>query len=372
MPLWLNYGYQNIGDSRLLQNYIYLLNKDEDVSIKDDEEHICRHIDDGKLLNMLESPETLPRFEDPVLQDILLAAYPYEVLMKFKWQDVQNNVQTNQQLIWYFNQFFKIDYMAELDTYCNECNRDALQQTFLTHEKWRYKDVQKATWLFFDFVYALFDEQGYDDEIAGLQQFVKNNLIVTYTPGISGNTDPSGDTVVVEVGNNTYTTLFHELVHATNRYFRFDYFEWNEHIVCYDKMTQTNEGLSNFVAYHLMDGMIAQDLSSVDQLDAEPIFFSMYIDIYATLREFGSNDRHHNYDLVHQQLKKFEWDLLTDDKARFYYERFYKFFHYDQHEYFYPKEMMYYLGYHKTVDMFAASDHKRQLLASCLLGKICL
>ena len=121
-----------------------------------------------------------------------------------------------------------------------------------------------------------------------------------------------------------------------------------------------------------MDEIVAGEIDAVADMNTEPTFFSMYIDIYATLREHGSTDRKHNFDLVHQELKSFEWDLLTDDKAKFYYERFYKFFHYDQHTYMYPKELMYYLGYQEMRTMFANSQHKQELLASCLLGKVCL
>lgn len=369
MPLWLNYWYIDLNNTRLLKNYIYLLNEKEGFSL-DDESFICSHIDDGTLLHMLQWVEFLPEFEQIEIQNIMLEAYPYEILMKFKWQDVANDMQRNKKLIWYFNTFFKIDYHQELDIYCNECNRDALQQTNFAHELWRYDDITTASAAFFDFVYWLFDDQWYEDEIAGLRAFVKEDLILQYTPWISGNTDPDGDKVLVEVGNNTLTTLFHELVHATNRFFRFDYYD--ESIVCYDSMTQTNEWLSNFVAYHLMDSILAGDINMVDHMTLEPIFFSMYIDIYATMREHGTNNRKKNYDIIYQELKKFEWDLLTDEKARFYYERFYKFFHYDQHEYFYPKEMMYYLGYNGILELFRSSKNKKQLLTNCLLGKICL
>jgi len=55
-----------------------------------------------------------------------------------------------------------------------------------------------------------------------------------------------------------------------------------------------------------MDAIIAGELDMVDAMTSDPIFFSMYIDIYATVRKFGSNDRYHNYDIIYQQLKKFE------------------------------------------------------------------
>ena len=71
-------------------------------------------------------------------------------------------------------------------------------------------------------------------------------------------------------------------------------------------------------------------------------------------------------------LKGFEGDLLSNEKADFYFQRFYKFFHYNQHTYFYPKEMMYYLGYRKILQLFTEARDKKQRLALALLGKVCV
>ncbi len=371
MPIWLNYSqYYYMDGVSLLPNYLFLLDNDEYISLKD-KEHILKHVQDGKLLSMLKDEANDIAFEDANLRKILLEAYPYEVQMKFANQHILNNEQTNNNLIWYFDEFFNIDYTKELDRYCKECNVKSLKQTFMAHERWRYEDIAKATDVFFDFVCTLLTEQWYDKECEGLKSYVASHLHVKYLEWISWNAEPQWDDILVEVWNNTYTTLFHEMVHVTNRYFRY-IFVGENHDVCDDNLTKSNEWLANFVAYHLMDAIIARDIDAVDELHTEPVFFSMYIDIYATMREKWTHDRRQNFDLIYQELKKFEWDLLTDQKAKFYYERFYKFFHYDQHEYFYPKEMMYYLGYNEILALFKNSSNKKQLLTSCLMGKVCL
>ena len=66
-------------------------------------------------------------------------------------------------------------------------------------------------------------------------------------------------------------------------------------------------------------------------------------------------------------MKKFEGALLTPEKTNFYIQRFYKFFHYDQHEYLYPKELLYHIGYHEIRSLFKATKNKKQLLAQCFL-----
>ena len=370
MPIWLNYSYRTFDDwSRLLPSYVYLLDNIETITIYD-QEHIKSHVIDGKMLWMLEDSAHDKSFDDPLIRKILMESYPYQMQMKFVGQAVSDDLERNKRLIGHFNQFFKIDYEKVMEDYCQSCNREIAAKSFLTHETQRYEDIIKASSLFTDFVLTLLDHSWYADEADAFQRFLHTNLEIKYTPGISGNTSYEWNKVLVEVGNDTYTTLFHELTHAINRFFRMQYYA--DDIVCYENLTKTNEWLANFVAYHLLDAFKARDIDAIDTIDLEPIFFSMYIDIYATTREHWSTDRKHNFDLIYQELKKFEGDLLTDDKANFYYERFYKFFHYDQHKYFYPKELMYYIGYHEILKLFRNSENKGNTLIQCLLGKICL
>gem|GEM_PF-3310104 len=153
--------------------------------------------------------------------------------------DIADDTKRNERLISHFNDFFHTDYHKVIDTYCQECNRELAAKTFLAHEKERYDDVVKASTLCTDFLLRLLDQNGYAKEADGFQRFIHTSLKIKYTPGISGNTSYDGDTVIIEVGNNTYTTLFHELTHAINRFFRMQYFD--ESIVCYENLTKSNE-----------------------------------------------------------------------------------------------------------------------------------
>ncbi len=370
MAIWLNYSYHNFDNwAKLLPQYVFLLDHDDTIT-KFDHDHILEHVNDGKLEMMLAATSSDVYFEDSLLRKINLEAFPYQMQLKFAQMDIQNDVSRNKRIIELFNTFFDIDYENVLDTYCKECNREVAKKTYLAHDKWRYNDIFKAAGLFTWFVLTLLQEKWYTKEATAFQRFLHTDLSLTHIPWISGNTKYDGNKVIVEVWNNTYTTLFHELTHAINRFFRVQYYK--DDVICYDNLTKTNEWLANFVAYHLLDAFVSEDVDAINEISLSPVFFSMYIDIYATTREFWSHDRKHNFDLIYQELQKFEGDLLTDQKASFYYERFYKFFHYDQHMYFYPKEVMYYLWYHGILDLFNSSQDKWDLLIQCLLSKVCL
>jgi hypothetical protein len=101
--------------------------------------------------------------------------------------------------------------------------------------------------------------------------------------------------------------------------------------------------LSNFVAYHCLEAIVEKDIAKIEHLPTKTLFFSAYIDVYAELSKNGSNSRKHNFSLIQDVMYRFEGDLLTLEKLDFYIQRFYKFFHYDQHTYFYPKELMYHM-----------------------------
>gem|GEM_PF-4431381 len=141
-----------------MPNYLYLLDNIEQITIFD-QEHIARHIQDEKLLDMLKHPIYDSAFDDPVIKQILLDAYPYEVLMKFGGQEIPNDDSRNENIITSFNTFFRLDYHKEIAKYCEECNSQAQQKTFAQHERGRYDDIAKATDAFFDFVYALLSDQ---------------------------------------------------------------------------------------------------------------------------------------------------------------------------------------------------------------------
>lgn len=382
--IWLNYSsVEYPSENRLMLNYIYLLQRHHIVD-PNDEQALKDLITQGKLLKLLEDDTQHMHFADPIIREILLEAYPYEVELKFLWStDIQDDVERNERIITLFNKLFAIDYHEIMSTYTHADQLHAQETTKLAHDEWLYDDITTAKDQYVHFVKTLLTDQWYTKEVKFFWEFC-DHLVMKVTPGISGVTSRQWDDIVIEVGNNTYTTLFHELTHAVNSFFRFDFYE--SKYTC-DHSTKTNEWLSNFIAYHCYPQIVSGEIEAVEEMNLEQLFFSMYIDIYKSVGEKASRRvdekkalwenwvwyiSKESKKVVFEQLKKFEWELLSDEKAEFYYQRFYKFFHYDQATYFYPKEMMYYLGYRGVLDLFRSSQHKKQLLAECLLGKVCL
>ncbi len=370
MAVWLNYGYLTYWDKQVLKNYVYLLGM-KNLATKKKMEKMHQHIQTGHLMNLLDDEAMWYHFEDYRFQDLLHLAYPYEIQVKFLNQGISNDPERNDKILAIFDDFFEIDYRKVLEEYKKSPQSQETKDTFVHSHEYHFDDIKDATKLFLDFVYDLFVDQWHEVEAIALREYMEEKLRVEYTAGISWSTVPDGDEIYIQLWNSTLTTLIHELVHAINRYFRYTYVGKN-HSVCDDNLTKSNEGLANYVAHHFLKNIMSNDIDGVESANPDPLFFSMYIDIYADLQRYWSIDPKHNFDLVYQKMLEFEWDLLSDKKAKFYYERFYKFFHYEQHTHFYPKEMMYYLGYQWVRELFNASNNKKRLLVECLLWHVCL
>jgi len=376
MSIWLNYTHEQVAWGMILPSYVYLVDKLYPLAwaklFSGDEFEtnlFLSYVDQQALLHMLENKDNDRYFDTQGIRDILLHAYPYEIQMKCLWETIHNNTQRNQKLIWLFNTFFGIDYTQVIADYTHQRDMSVYARA-KNLETRTYTNRVSCVFAYLWFIDSLLRSQWFHKEADRHNDFADKHLRVTYTQWISGVTTQVGEQIIIEVGNDTYITLFHELVHFTNRFFRFHYYQETD--VCFDNYTRTNEGLANFVAYHLLDSISTQDITNIDKMTTDPLFFSIYIDIYARLIQEWTNYRAHNFSLINSALHDFYGNLLTQRKADFYYQRFYKFFHYDQHKYFYPKELMYHIGYHEIREMFCVSDNKTQLLAQCLLGKVCL
>lgn len=376
MLIGLTYTHISTKFWKILPNYLYLLESQYRPVHGTVHEalvpQIHKLLDDGLLEDKLLHRRYDKYFEAPVLRKILLEAYPYEILYKFLGEDITNDDARNERLISMFNDFFAIDYHETIQTYCDSCRSEEQFQRSLAHHELLYDDMAKAIKQFIVFVEALLRDQWFEEEAEECTKFLQTKVIFAHEKWMSGVTIDNGSDILIKVWNMSYTTLFHEMVHAVNNFFREKFAHADHHDVCFDQLTKTNEWLANFVAYHCYDAIMSGQIDQLEEMATDQRFFSSYMDVYATLYQSWSDDPAHNFQIVHDEMQKFEWSLFSKKKAAFYYERFYKYFHYNQHTYMYPKELMYHIWYTTIREMFAESSDKKQLLVQCLLGTVCL
>ncbi len=265
MAIWLNYTHIELWEGRrLLPNYLFLLdNEFQPVNLQSPESkaRLWEFVMSGKLRSTLEDPSHLEEFDAPLIWEILIASYPYEVDLKYLQSSVQNDPVRNQRIMWLFEQFFAIDYNKVLDSYCLECDREQRYTTSLATQECYYASQSEATTLFISYIVSLLRSQGFSPEAEAYEKYANTKLHISFEEWISWVTSEIGDKVIINVGNMTYATLFHELAHFTNRFFRFHYYQNYE--VCFDNYTKTNEGFADFVAYHLHHQIIGGDIGAI-------------------------------------------------------------------------------------------------------------
>ena len=108
-----------------MYHYLYLLQRKFSVS-PDEEEKIQKLIEQGELLKLLEDSMSDRYFEHPLVRQILLEAYPYEIELKFLQKDIKNNDPRNERLISLFNSYFSIDYHHEMQAYQHSLQASSL------------------------------------------------------------------------------------------------------------------------------------------------------------------------------------------------------------------------------------------------------
>lgn len=367
MAIWLNYTHFEYHDgSRLLPNYAYFLNRFVPI-VYTDKSSITPHILDGTLLKQLSDSNNNHILSDPLIRKILLEAYLYEVEYKFMQQDVVNNEAKNVKLIKLFDQYFQEDYRKTMLSYCTNCDRTQLINRFKDIHHFTYTDRDIAVQQYLTFISQLLTQAWYQKEVVALKLFAESHLIISYQEDISWVAWVDGENVKIKIWNSTYVTLFHELTHFVMDFFDEFYPDTKWLHITWDS-TKNNEWFANFMALHFYTQILEWSID-IWWCAQYPLFFSMYIDIYATLIQQWSTNEILNHDIVAKQLRQLGSIKITDNKIDFYYQRFYKYFHYDQHTALYPKELLYYLGYSQIREAYCkvSEDQKVSYIVNHLM-----
>ncbi|USN54436.1 MAG: hypothetical protein H6765_07895 [Candidatus Peribacteria bacterium] len=140
----------------LLPNYLYVLPYAYWPGNFSTNEVLISTIESGMLHDELMKQENNEKFDEPLIREVLYEAYPYEVDLKYLQKDIMDDVQRNERLIGLFNDFFRVDYKAQLQKYYNECQRQELFWTSHQIETEHiYDDMGKAVHTFLSYIYNL-------------------------------------------------------------------------------------------------------------------------------------------------------------------------------------------------------------------------
>lgn len=85
-----------------MPNYLFLLdNEFQPVNLQSPESkaRLWEFVMSGKLRSTLEDPSHLEEFDAPLIWEILIASYPYEVDLKYLQSSVQNDPVRNQRIM---------------------------------------------------------------------------------------------------------------------------------------------------------------------------------------------------------------------------------------------------------------------------------
>lgn len=368
MPIGINYNYTQIAWRKILPNYLLVggatleeiynnsldEKKYEDIILN---EYILKRLykDEGEYI----------KFSSPLVKDVLLEAYPYEINLKFMWDSIKNNETRNQNIMKLLNQYFWIDYKKLLETY-NSCDvKSEKVNRFQKIRNIEYESLSEAVEKYTYFVHCFLSEMQLNEDANAIETFLKEQIQITFKNGISWITKYDWDTIYVLLWTMRYVTLFHELTHAVNKFFRRSR---NQEINNPGYLTKMNEGFANFVSFNLFENITTWRVDINCSNYTEELFFSLYSEIYYRLYNYWNSEKNSNYKLVEATFKEFEKQSISNQKIFYFFERFYRYFHFNQHTYLYPKELLYYEWYINILNLFRSISNKWKMLAKLFLG----
>lgn len=361
----INYLYENLEPHPLLWNFCIFTGLYHGIISrcnqykKNKTEIIAKTLEDIKLdqlLHNLKKAWARQYFEDPEIQKLLILTYPVEVEQKFLQKE---NISIDTWAIMTtFEKLHEISYTQEVTKKVN-INTIAWFQE-LRKRTYEQDEIETYIQRFFAFVQKILLAQKYEKENAALQDFIQHKLKIKKSAQGSI-TKRYPDSITVYLANNYITTLFHELTHVVNKFFRNIYNEAEQKIPDF-KRTKHLEWFANFIGFNAIDTIIEEK-----EINYEPIFISPYSYTYRQVYKNWSNNIEHNKTIIRESLSVFSNEYK--EKIDYLHQRFYRFFPYEQNKFLYPKELLYQIGYDNILQSFKKAENKDSLLAKYLLNK---
>lgn len=166
-----------------------------------------------------------------------------------------------------------------------------------------------------------------------MSQAIKTYTVnVIFTTNNSSYTKIEDTTISLYLNNKKKTTLYHECTHVVQKIIRSTY---NKPYKDFELILH-NEGMANFFAYNLYHTIESKNLTFIT---INPIFSSKYDQFYKELVTNGGKSKEENYEIIYTRAKTLGYEY--DEQIENLQDRFFKFFSLQQHNYLYPKELLY-------------------------------
>ncbi len=362
----VNYTYYKKWKIKILKSYLLLfwyifniIKNENDLN----EKNIQKIIKKIKTNNWRENKVLIKKcndniFDNTLIKSLLILAYEYEIKEKLLLKKSQNNIFRNNRIIYIFNNLYNIDFQKEIQ----KIKKNSYPIKISKYEKDNIiKDGKEEVKKFFNFITLLFKKSGHIKESKKIITS-KNEIEIVFTKNNSSFVKRKNNKFIISLNNRKRTTLYHECTHIIQKIIKEEFWNKNKDF----DLNIYNEWLANFFAYNLYKNI---ESNSLKIISLKKIFFPKYNYLYKRLLKSWSNSKDKNHKIIEYHSKKLGY---TDkEEIRNLQDRFFKFFSLQQHNYLYPKELLYEIWYEK-IRQSLKKQNKIDQIANLLLYKVTL
>jgi hypothetical protein len=351
----LNYVYYSLNDDIILKNYLFFFGLFFKEIVSEDEMDkkkakkiiaLLKGISPLKAKQaIISSDENI--FDSPLIKELLLLAFDYEIWAKLCKKKIPSLLKTNQRILSIFNTLYGIDYHRSITT-ANFAKYTKNQWIYTFYHEQYYDSAEASIKKFFSFVFDILEKSGHKKEKRQLEQEVTIHTIRTvYHKANSSFVEAKGNTITIHLHSKKKTVLYHECTHLIHMLVRKRFSIKKK----WFKIQSFNEGAANFFAYNLFDNIEQWTFTTIS---LKYLNFPKYSYLYHEIFTKGTNSSHSNYLLVKRTCKTLWYTNKKEIEAIYY--RFFKFFPFSQHMYLYPKELLYQIWYERIIHSFKGKD----------------
>lgn len=294
-------------------------------------------------------------FDNILIKKLLILAYEYEIEEKLLFKKRQNNIFRNNRIISVFNKLYNINFRKETQKIKKESYQIKLSKC---EKEIITKDGKEEIKKFFDFIVFIFKKSGYIKESKKILTNL-HKIKIVFTTNNSSFVKEENNNFIISLNNKKKTTLYHECTHVIQKIIKNNFWNQNKDF----DLHSHNEWLANFFAYNLYNNIESNSLTSIS---LKKMFFPKYNYLYKKIIQEGANSKEKNQKIIEKYSKKLGY--TNKEEIINLQDRFFKFFSLQQHNYLYPKELLYQIWYERIIQSFTGKN-KIKHIANLLLYK---